>query len=103
MIRFLAVCLGVLTMVGHPRVDAGGPAKVPVILDTDVGSDVDDAFALALALASPELDVRAVTTVGGQADDRAWIVCRFLTHGGFGPLPVAFGRPPQPDLAVDWQ
>lgn len=36
----------------------------PVIIDTDPG--IDDALALMLAFASPELDVRAVTTVGGN-------------------------------------
>ncbi|OZB88102.1 MAG: hypothetical protein B7X41_09900 [Microbacterium sp. 14-71-5] len=35
-----------------------------VIIDTDPG--IDDALALMLAFASPELDVRAVTTVGGN-------------------------------------
>ena len=82
---------------------AQSPPRLPVLIDTDIGSDVDDAFALALALASPELDIRGITTVGGQAEDRAWIVCRFLSHGGFGPIPVAFGRAPQPDFAIDWQ
>ena len=42
------------------------PASVPVVIDTDPG--VDDALALALALASPELSVRAVTTVAGNVD-----------------------------------
>jgi len=36
----------------------------PVIIDTDPG--IDDALALMLAFASPELDVLAVTTVGGN-------------------------------------
>jgi len=38
---------------------------IPVIIDTDPG--IDDALALMLAFASPEVDVRAVTTVGGNA------------------------------------
>lgn len=42
------------------------PAIIPVVIDTDPG--VDDALALALALASPELSVRAVTTVAGNMD-----------------------------------
>ena len=46
---------------------------LPVILDTDLamgvpGSDIDDGFALALALADPGLDLVAVTCVGGNAD-----------------------------------
>ena len=36
---------------------------IPIIIDTDIGGDVDDALALALALQSPELDVKAITTV----------------------------------------
>ena len=42
------------------------PSTIPVVIDTDPG--VDDALALALALASPELSVRAVTTVAGNVD-----------------------------------
>ncbi len=42
------------------------PTSIPVLIDTDPG--VDDALALALALASPELSVRAVTTVAGNVD-----------------------------------
>ncbi len=37
---------------------------IPIILDCDPGTD--DALALFLALASPELDVRAVTVAGGN-------------------------------------
>lgn len=47
----------------------------PVIFDTDIGDDIDDALALALALQSPELDVRLVTTVVDDVDSRtrlAW-------------------------------
>ncbi len=45
----------------------------PVILDTDLamgapGSDIDDGFALALAVADPEIDLRLVTTVNGNTD-----------------------------------
>jgi inosine-uridine nucleoside N-ribohydrolase len=93
-----------------------GPKKVPVIIDTDIGSDVDDAFALALAVASPEFDVLAVTTVGGgnewdpyvgqrkdRDDHRAWLVCRFLTQVGVKNVPVAAGADPQPKLPIDGQ
>jgi purine nucleosidase len=44
------------------------PASSPqkVIIDTDIGDDIDDAFALALALKSPELKVLGVTTTFGN-------------------------------------
>lgn len=41
-----------------------------VVLDTDIGGDFDDANALALVLASPELELLAVTTVGAGASAR---------------------------------
>jgi inosine-uridine nucleoside N-ribohydrolase len=77
--------------------------KVPILLDTDIGGDVDDAFALALALASPELDLLGVTTVGEGAEDRAWMVCRFLTAVGKREVPVAWGRDRQPDSRIEGQ
>jgi len=43
----------------------------PVLLDTDIGSDVDDVLALGLLLASPELAPVAVTTVAREAPRRA--------------------------------
>src|SRR5437899_5386280 len=66
-----------------------------VLLDTDIGDDIDDAFALALALRSPELDLRGVTTVHGDAHTRALIVCRLLHAIGRDDIPVAAGTPPR--------
>lgn len=79
------------------------PGKVPIILDTDIGTDVDDAFALGLALTSPELDLVGVTTVGSQAEDRAWMVCRLLTAVDRKDVPVAWGRNPQPASPIEGQ
>ena len=76
---------------------------MPVILDTDIGTDIDDAFALALVLASPELDLRGVTTVGSDAETRALMVCRFLTAVGRRDIPVAAGATPQPAEEIEKQ
>jgi hypothetical protein len=46
-------------------------SPTPVVIDTDVGADPDDALALILALASPEVDVRGVTIVSGDLTWRA--------------------------------
>ncbi|WP_298991294.1 nucleoside hydrolase [uncultured Pseudokineococcus sp.] len=48
-----------------PLEPAGAEEPLPVVVDCDPG--VDDAVALLLALAAPELDVRAVTTTAGNA------------------------------------
>ena len=37
--------------------------KYICVLDTDIGDDIDDAFALALLLENPEIELKAVTTV----------------------------------------
>src|SRR5262245_40290379 len=92
----VAVCL-LATDVGaqHPM-----PVRTPVILDTDLGSDLGDAFALALILASPELELRGVTTVSGDTQVRALMACRFLTMTGRRHTPVAAGAAPQPSRDI---
>lgn len=62
-----------------------------ILLDTDIGTDVDDAIALALLLASPELDLRAVTTVSGDVRLRARIAKKMLDLVGRSEVPVAAG------------
>jgi len=81
----------------------GQSAKIPVILDTDIGTDIDDAFALALAVGSPELDLRGVTTVSADAYTRAMIASRFLYAVGRADVPVASGRPPRQRPAIRGQ
>jgi purine nucleosidase len=63
----------------------------PVLLDTDVGTDVDDAIAIALILASSEIDLHAVTIVSGDTQLRGRIAKKLLTLGGRSQLPVAAG------------
>ncbi|HXN52913.1 MAG TPA: nucleoside hydrolase [Candidatus Acidoferrum sp.] len=67
--------------------------KNKIILDTDIGDDVDDAFALALALSSPELEISAITTAWGDTALRARLVDRFLAETGHPGIAVAEGIP----------
>ncbi len=63
-----------------------------VIIDTDIGTDVDDAVALVLALKSPELRLEAITTVYGDVDLRSRIVLKLLKlMGKLNEVPVASG------------
>jgi len=68
-------------------------APEKVIIDTDIGDDVDDAFALALAVKSPELNVLGVMTTFGETEVRAEIVDRFLGEVGRPEIPVLAGKP----------
>lgn len=62
-----------------------------VILDTDIGDDIDDAFALALVLRSPELHLLGVETAFGDTELRARLVDRYLTAVGRTSIPVLAG------------
>jgi purine nucleosidase len=66
---------------------------IPVIFDTDIGDDIDDALALALALQSPELDVRAVTTVVDDTESRTRLAWKELGLYNRHDVVVATGAP----------
>ena len=74
------------------------PTKI--ILDTDIGDDIDDAFALSFGLGSPEFDLLGVTVVYGDVETRARIARRMLRLCGREDIPVraGFERP----LGFDW-
>jgi inosine-uridine nucleoside N-ribohydrolase len=67
--------------------------KTKIILDTDIGDDIDDAFALALALRSPEVEVLGITTAWGDTTLRARLTQRFLKENGTPEVPIAVGIP----------
>ncbi|MBO0701342.1 MAG: nucleoside hydrolase, partial [Candidatus Dormibacteraeota bacterium] len=62
-----------------------------LLLDTDIGTDVDDCLALALLLHSPEVELEAVTCVYGDVDLRARMVLKLLALAGRTEVPVAAG------------
>ena len=70
-------------------------ARTPVILDTDIGTDIDDAFALALIINSPELELLGVTTVAGDTQARARLTAKMLWEAGgaWRNVPVYAGAP----------
>lgn len=70
---------------------AAPSARQKIILDTDIGDDIDDAFALALALSSPKLQVVGVTTAWGDTDLRARLAARLLAQSGHSGIPVSAG------------
>jgi len=65
--------------------------RIPVILDTDIGTDIDDTWALAMLLNCPELDLRLVTTVGGDTTYRAHLGAKFLQTAGREDIPIGIG------------
>ncbi len=77
---------------------------VPVIIDTDIGDNVDDALALALAARAPEIAIVGVTTVFQCAALRARMARHLLDAFGRPDVPVLAGvdRPLLGGLRPDW-
>jgi inosine-uridine nucleoside N-ribohydrolase len=66
-------------------------ARVPVILDTDIGDDIDDTWALAMLLRSPELDLKLVVGDLGKTLYRAKLIARILQVAGRTDVAVGLG------------
>ncbi|GLV56121.1 hypothetical protein KDH_29640 [Dictyobacter sp. S3.2.2.5] len=80
-----------------------------VILDTDIGSDIDDAVCLAYLLAQPECDLLGITTVTGEAQKRAMMasaLCKIANKnipifpGAEKPLLIQAQQPEAPQAAA---
>ena len=88
---------------------ASRATPIPVIIDTDIGEDIDDLLALVFAANSPEFEILAVTTVDGDTTGRSRIARRVLSLCGRADVPVVAGytrsmpaanEPVRPGLAV---
>jgi len=86
--------VGAALLLAHaaPAAAAAPPAApLPVIIDTDVGDDIDDAFALTMALLDRRLVVLGVTTAWGDTRTRVLLVRRLLAALGRHDVVVAQG------------
>ncbi len=70
---------------------AAQPARIPVILDTDIGDDIDDTWALGLLLKSPELEVKLVVGDHGKPLYRTKLLAKFLETAGRTDIPIGIG------------
>jgi inosine-uridine nucleoside N-ribohydrolase len=84
---------------------AAQPARTKVVLDTDIGTDIDDAWALGYALKSPSFELLGVTVTDADTPQRARLACKLLHRLGRTDVPVAVGRqtPAVPHDRVDYQ
>jgi inosine-uridine nucleoside N-ribohydrolase len=72
---------------------ATAQTREKIILDSDIGDDIDDAFALGLALSSPEFEILGVSASFGDTPTRAKMLDRMLGELGHNDMPVAMGTP----------
>jgi inosine-uridine nucleoside N-ribohydrolase len=97
-VKWFAV-LGILvTFLPAPSWSAAGKdsksspnKKISVIFDTDICDDIDDTWALALLLQSPEFDVKLITTAVGNTPSKAKTVAKFLEIAGRTDIPIGIG------------
>jgi inosine-uridine nucleoside N-ribohydrolase len=87
----VAALLLLIHSLGFGQAQVVSHAREKVIIDTDIGDDIDDAFAVALALKSPELQILGITTTFGDTEIRAKLVDRLLGEAGRQDIPVAMG------------
>jgi inosine-uridine nucleoside N-ribohydrolase len=66
-------------------------APRPVIFDTDICDDIDDTWALAVLLQSPELDCKLITTAVGNTEAKAKVVAKYLHRVGRTGIPIGIG------------
>ncbi len=83
---------------------------IPILLDTDIGSDIDDAVALAYLLRQPQCELLGITTVTGEPEKRACLadaICRAfgrsdvpIFSGAARPILVPQRQPAAPQASV---
>jgi inosine-uridine nucleoside N-ribohydrolase len=64
---------------------------IPVVIDTDIGDDIDDAYAVALAVRSPELHILGIATAFGDTALRAHVTARLLDALDHPEIPIYIG------------
>ncbi|CAN5175489.1 nucleoside hydrolase [soil metagenome] len=89
--RWLAAALACSSGLAFTQMPAPAPARIPVVVDMDVGDDIDDAFALALLIESPEFELLGITTAWGDTALRGQLLERFLRETGKPEVPVGIG------------
>lgn len=65
--------------------------RVCVLLDTDIGDDIDDAWALAVCLTHPKINLLGVSTVYGDTVARS-VIARWLIEATGKKVDVAAGK-----------
>ena len=74
----------------HSQPAVAGPRSqpVPVIIDTDIGGDIDDTWILAMLLMRPEVDVRLIVTDRDNTPAKTRLVAKILTRLDRTDVPI---------------
>ena len=98
MSKTTGLALAILLVVGGAAAQEGGaqqrtssPGPVPVILDTDIGGDIDDTWALLMLLGSPQLDLKLIVTAVDDTEAKTRLVAKLLEKVGRTDIPIGTG------------
>lgn len=89
---FGIICISALTspfIQAQAQAALAGPTKI--IIDSDIGDDVDDVFAIGLALTSPEVEILGISSAWGDTQLRARMIDRVLIETNRTEIPVGVG------------
>lgn len=75
-----------------PLVLAAFQAPVPVILDTDLGDDIDDTWALGMLLGCPQVNLKLIVTASDDTPTKARLVAKILENMGRTDIPIGVGK-----------
>jgi len=70
---------------------AAANPPMPVILDTDIGDDIDDTWALAMLLGTPQLDLKLIVTATDHTPTKTRLVAKILERCGRTDIPIGTG------------
>ena len=73
--------------------ESSAQTREKIIIDADLGDDIDDAFAIGLALSSPEFEILGFSAAFGDTQTRVKMFDRMLGELGRSDIPVAMGIP----------
>ena len=62
--------------------------KIKILLDTDIGQDIDDALTLSYLLCNPRCELMGITTVSGVVDERAQMASAICRSVGRDDIPI---------------
>src|ERR1017187_3493668 len=88
---------GISSTFSAPGQSTRSPSKrLPVILATDIGDDIDDTWALGFLLKCQELDLKLVVGDYGKREYRAKLLAKFLQTAGRSKIPIGMGIDGEP-------
>lgn len=87
------MALGGAAMAAKPKKAAAAPAqaRIPVILDTDIGDDIDDTWCLGMLLGAPQVDLKLIVTATDNTPEKTRLTAKLLEAMGRTDVPLGTG------------